>query len=114
LTGRKRVRGTHLWREIESQIAASGKVVLHQQWHFVGQADLDLVGEPGRLAEVDQVLKGEGEGDGFGEFDFDALHRLVDVLVAPQRNRAVSNVAIARELDAVFGGLDRDCERVRK
>lgn len=98
----------YLWREIEPQVAAAGDVVLHQQRNLVGKADLDGVGEGRGLAEVDEVLEGEGQGDGLGELNVDVLLGLVDVGVAPERDGAVADVSRARELDTVLAGVDRN------
>ena len=50
-----------LWCEVEAQVAASGQIVLNQERNLTGEADLDLVGESGSLAEIDKVLEGERE-----------------------------------------------------
>jgi hypothetical protein len=106
---RSRRRITYLWREVETQITASRQGVLDQQGHLVGEADLDLGRQRRGLAEVDEVLEGEGERDGLAELDLDRLVRLLDARVLPQRDGPVADVALARELDAVLAGVDGDC-----
>lgn len=100
---------TNLGREVEAQVAAAREVVLDQERHLAGQADLHLVGQGGGLAEVDQVLERKGQGNGLRQLNVDVVLGLVDGGVASQRDGAVANVAVARELDAVLGGLDADC-----
>lgn len=75
---------THLGREVEPQIAVARKAVLDEQRDLAGQAELDIVGQPAGLAEVDKVLQGEGEGDGFAKVNLDVLARLLNVGVLPQ------------------------------
>ena len=99
---------THLWREVEAQVAATRQVVLNQQGHFTRKADLNLIGQSSSLAEVDQVFERECKGNGLCQFNFDIEVRLLNVGVASESDGAVTNVAIARKLDTVLGGLDTD------
>lgn len=99
---------THLGREVEAQVAATRQVVLDQQGHLAGQADLDLVGQSGSLAEVDQVLERECQGNGLRQLNLDVEVGLLDVGVASESNSTVTNIAVARELDTVLGGFDAD------
>lgn len=101
--------GTCLGRKVEAQKTAPGQAVLHQQRHLVGEADLDLVGEHGGLAEVDEILEGESQVDGLGQLNVDVELGLVDVGVAAQGDGAIADVAQARELDPVFARLDGNC-----
>lgn len=100
--------GTNLWCQVESQIASASQTVLDQEGHLVRQADLDSVGQGLGFAEVDEILEREGQGNGLGELNLDVVLLLLDVLVAAQGDRAVSNVAVGGELDAVLGCLNGD------
>lgn len=99
----------YLWREVEAEVAVAGQGVLDQQGHLVRQANLDRVGQPRSLAEVDEVLEREGQRNGLAELDLNGLLRLLDVGMLAERDRAVANVALGRELDAVLGRLDCNC-----
>jgi hypothetical protein len=90
-------------------VAVAREVELDQQRHLVGQANLDLGRQRGRLAEVGQVLEREGQRDGLAELDLDALVGLVEIGVLPERDGSVADVALARELDAVLVRIDSDC-----
>lgn len=103
---------THLGGQVEAKVAAARQVVLNQQRHLARQADLDLVGQGRRLAKVDQVLERKGERHGLRQLNVDVELGLLDVGVAAQRHRAVADVAVARELDAVLGRLNVDCHSV--
>ena len=96
---------THLRSKVESQVTAT-KTVLHEQRHLLRQAERHRAGQVGSLAEVDQVLEGEGEGDGFAEGNGDVLVGLVDVGVLADGHGAAADVTLAGELDALLGGLD--------
>ena len=100
--------GTNLWCQVESQIAGASQTVLDQQGDLVRQADLDSVGQGLGFAKVDEVLEREGQGYGLGELNLNVVLLLLDVLVAAQSDRAVSNVSVGRELDAVLGCLNGD------
>lgn len=102
---------THLRGQVEAQVAGALHSILDQERHLVGQADLDLFRQRRGLAEVDQVLEGEGQGHGLAQLNLDVLLRLVDVLMAAQSHRAVANVTCAGELDTVLARLDRDCRK---
>ena len=82
--------------------------ILHQQRHLVRQAQLDRIRQPARLAEVDQVFEREGQRHRLAELDADVQLRLVDVGVAPQRDRPAADVSLAGKLDALLRGLDRN------
>jgi hypothetical protein len=98
---------TYLGGEVEPQVTAS-KTILNKQRHLLGQVQLYRVGQVGGLAEVDEVLEGEGQGDGFGERDGDVLIGLVDVGVLANGDGAVTNVTGAGELDSLLASLDDD------
>jgi hypothetical protein len=100
---------TCLRGEVEAQVAGACNLVLNQEWHFVGEADLDLVRKTDRLAEVDEVLEGESERDGLCQLNGDVVIRLVEVGVGAQHDRAVTNVTTACKLNTVLGSLDDDC-----
>lgn len=99
---------THLGSKVEAQPAGSLHCVLHQQWHFAGQANLDLCRQCRCLAEVDQVLERKGQRHGFAQLNLHVLLWLLHILVATQRHCAATNVALARELDSVLAGVDVD------
>jgi hypothetical protein len=100
---------TYLRSQVESQVTASGQVILNQERNLIGQAKLDSLGKPRSLAEVDEVFKGESQRDGFGELDFDVQLWLLDVAVASESNSTIANITVAGELDTILGCLDRDC-----
>lgn len=77
-------RKTNLWCKVETQVAATGEVVLDQERHLAGEADLDLVRQGSGLAEVDQVLEGEGQRNGLRQLNVDVQIGLVNVGVASQ------------------------------
>jgi hypothetical protein len=103
-------RNTDLWCKVEAQVAATREVVLNQERHLTGEADLDLSGQGSSLAEVDQILERKGQGHGLRQLNVDIQLGLVDVGVASQSDGAVTNVTVARELDAVLGSLNADCQ----
>jgi hypothetical protein len=98
----------HLWCQIESQVTATGQTVFNQKGNLIRQAKLNGAGKSTGLAEVDEVLEGEGKRDRFGELDIDVQLWLLDVGVAAEGNGSVTNIAVARELDTILGGLDGD------
>ena len=102
------LEATYLGGQIEPEITASGQRVLHQKRHLARQADLDRVGECRRLAKVDKVLERECEGHRLAQLNLNRLRRLLHIAVLAQRHRAVANIALGRELDAIFGSVDRD------
>ena len=55
--GTRIVTGTNLGREVEPQVAVVRQTVLNKQRNLAGQAQLDVVGQPAGLAEVDEVLE---------------------------------------------------------
>lgn len=97
---------TYLGGEVEAEVTASREVVLNQQRNLVGEADLDLGGESGGLAEVDEVLEGEGQGDGLGELNVDVELGLVHVGVAAEGDGTITDITVGGELDTVLGGLN--------
>lgn len=90
---------------------ATSQTVLDQQRHFLGEVQHDRRGQVGGLAEVDEVLEGEGQGDGFGEVDDDVLVGLVDVGVLADGDGSVTDITLAGELDTLLAGLDHDYGR---
>jgi hypothetical protein len=98
----------YLWRQIESEVAATGEVVLHEEGNLGGQADLDLVGESRGLAEVDQVLEGEGQRDRLAQLDVNVQLGLLYVGVASEGDGTVADISSAGKLDAILAGIDSD------
>jgi hypothetical protein len=86
----------------------AAQTVFHQQRHLLRQREGDFGGEVGGLAEVDEVLEGEGKGNGFGEVDGDVLLGLVDAGVLTDGDGSTANVALAGELDTLLRGLNDD------
>lgn len=79
-----RKRKTDLWCKVETQVTATREVVLNQERHLAGEADLDLARQGSGLAEVDQVLEGEGQRNGLRQLNIDVQIGLVNVGVASQ------------------------------
>ena len=102
----------YLWREIESQVAVARERILNKQGHLSGKAQLDLLGKSCGLAKVDKVLERESQRHRLRQLNLHIQIRLLHVGVAAQRHGAIANVTIARELDAVLGRLDVDCNAV--
>lgn len=84
------------------------QTVLYQQRHLLGQVQRYRAGQVGGLAEVDEVLEGEGQSDGFGEGNGDVLVGLVDVGVLADGDGTVANVTRAGELDTFLASLDNN------
>lgn len=76
----------YLGGEVESQIAVVLHAILDKQGHLAGQAELDGVGQAASLAEVLEVLQGEGERHGFGQVNRNVLLRLLYVADLPELN----------------------------
>jgi len=74
-------RSSYLGSQVEPQVAVVAQRVLDQQWHLIAEAQLHLLAEAARFAEVDKVLERERERDWLAEVDLDVLVRLVDVRV---------------------------------
>lgn len=87
---------------------AAAKRILNQERHFLGQVQPYRAGQVGGLAEVDEVLEGEGQGNGLGEVNGNVLLGLLDIGVLADGNGAVTNVTRAGELDTFLAGLDDD------
>lgn len=102
----KKKKKTYLRCKVEPQPARALYSVLDQQRNLVGQANLDLWWQCGSLAEVDQVLEGEGQGHGLAELDLNVQLGLLDVLVAAEGNSAVTNIACACKLDTVLACIN--------
>jgi hypothetical protein len=96
----------YLGSEVEPQIAVVLYTVLDEQGNFAGQAKLDRVGQATGLAEVCEVLQGEGKRDRLGQVDLDVLAGLVYAAVLPELNGAGSDITLAGELDALFCALN--------
>jgi hypothetical protein len=103
----------YLRSQVESQVAAAGQVILHQERNLVRQAKFDSLGKSGSLAEVDEVFQGEGQRDRFGELNFDIQFWLLDIVVASESDSTVANITRTGELDTILVCLDRHC-RVTK
>lgn len=97
---------TNLGCQVEAQVTSACYEILHQERHFVREADLDSVRERLRLAEVDKVFQGEGERDGLGQLDVDIQVLLIGILVVSQGDGTIANIAGARELNTILGGLN--------
>lgn len=87
---------------------AAAKRILNKQRHLLGQVQPYGGGQVGGLAEVDEVLEGEGQGNGLGEVNANVLIRLFDIGVLADSNGAVTNVTRAGELNTLLAGLDDD------
>ncbi len=88
---------------------ATAKRILNKQRHLLGQVQPYGGGQVRGLAEVDEVLEGEGQGDGLGEINANVLLGLLDIGVLANGDGAVTNVTGAGELDTLLAGLDDDC-----
>jgi hypothetical protein len=96
----------YLGGEVEPQIAVVLYTVLDEQGNFAGQAKLHRVGQTTGLAEVCEVLQGEGERHRLGQVDLNVLAGLVYAAVLPELDRAGSDVTLAGELDTLFCALN--------
>lgn len=74
---------------------ATSEIILNQQRNLLRQTQLDLGRQVGGLAEVDEILEGEGKSDGFGERKRHVLVGLVDVGMLTDGDRAVTDIALA-------------------
>lgn len=107
---------TDLGSEEESQVttgstaAASRKTIFNLQRDFLGKAELDLAGQGSGLAEIDEVLEGEGQSDWLGELNRHVFGGIFDVGVLANGHGAVANVTLAGEFDAFLCGLDDNCK----
>jgi hypothetical protein len=95
----------------KAQVAAS-EAVLDTKRHFLRQAQVNLGRQSGSLAEVDQVLEGEGQSNRLAKLDGNILLWLIDVGVLADGDGAVANVALTRELDAFLCGLNDNCSEL--
>lgn len=105
----------YLGREVESQVAAVlvvAQQVLYQQGHLAGERDSNPVGKRLGLAEVDQVLEGEGKSDGLGQLDVDILAWLLDIAMRSKCHGTVANITVCRELDAILVCFDCYCGEI--
>jgi hypothetical protein len=100
------LRVTCLRSQVESQVTASGQVILNQERNLIGQAKLDSLGKSRSLAKVDKVFEGEGQRDGFGELNFNIQVWLLDVVVASKSDGTIANITRAGELDTILGRLN--------
>ena len=62
-----------------------------------------------RVAALQKVLERECEGDSLAQFNLDLLLGLLEVGVAAESHRAVTNITVASKLDTVLGSLDHNC-----
>jgi hypothetical protein len=76
----------YLRGEVEPQIAVVLHAVLDKEGHLAGQAELDGVGQAASLAEVLEVLQGEGERHRFSQVDRNVLLRLLYIGILPKLN----------------------------
>jgi hypothetical protein len=109
LNGSRLVLVANLGSKVESEVALTGDLVLHQERDLIGEADVDLVGQGSSLAEVDKVLERECEGDRLAQFNLDILLRLFEVGAAAEGHRAVADITVASKFDTVLGSLDHNC-----
>jgi hypothetical protein len=99
----------YLRSKVEAQVTTA-ETILDEEWNLLGEVQHHRGGQVGGLAEIDEVLEGEGQGDGFGEGDGNVLVGLVDVGVLADSNGTVTDVTLAGELDTLLAGLNHDCE----
>jgi hypothetical protein len=78
----------YLRSEVEPQIAVVLYAILDKQGHLAGQAELDGVGQAACLAEVLEILQGEGERYGLGQVDRNVVLRLIYAVDLPELNRS--------------------------
>jgi hypothetical protein len=76
----------YLGGEVEPQIAVVLHAILDKQGHLARQAELNGVGQAASLAEVLEVLQGEGEGNGLSQVDRNVLLGLFYVADLPELN----------------------------
>jgi hypothetical protein len=76
----------YLGGEVESQIAVVLYSILDKQRNLAGQAELDRIRQPARLAEVCEILEGEGQGDGLSQVNLDIFAGLVNAAMLPKLN----------------------------
>jgi hypothetical protein len=76
----------YLGGEVESQIAVVLYSILDKQRNLAGQAELDRIRQPARLAEVCEILEGEGKGDGLSQVNLDIFAGLVNAAMLPKLN----------------------------
>lgn len=89
-----------------STAAATCQAIFHLQRHFLRKGEPDLTRQSSGLAEVDEVLEGEGKSDGLGELDRHVFAGVLDVGVLADGHGAVSNITLAGEFDAFLCGFE--------
>lgn len=97
---------TYLGSKEESQVAASIQGILDQKGNLLREAETDVAGQGLGLAEVDEVLDGEGKSNRLREGDRHVVLWLVDIGALADGDGAVSDLTLAREFDSVLAGLD--------
>lgn len=70
-------------------------LILHQQRDLVGEADADVVGQAGSLAEVDKILERECKGDGLLQLNFNVFLGLVHIGVTSEGDGGIADIAVA-------------------
>ncbi|RJE16887.1 hypothetical protein PHISCL_10776, partial [Aspergillus sclerotialis] len=81
---------------------ATSEIVLNKQRNLLRQTELDLGRQVRGLAEVDEVLEGEGKGDGLGERKRNVLVGLVHVGMLADGDGAVPDIAWHENLTPSF------------
>jgi hypothetical protein len=97
---------TYLGRKVESQVAVVRETIFDKQGHFAGEGELDFVGQPAGLAEVCEILQGEGERHRLGQVNRNILFWFIYVVGVPEVDGSRADVTLASELDAFFGALN--------
>lgn len=112
---RKKAR-TDLGSKEETQVTTSSttcatcQTIFHLQRNFLGKAELNLAGQSGGLAEVDEVFEGEGKSDWLSELNRHVFGGVFHVGVLADGHGAVTNVTLAGEFDAFLCSFNDDCE----
>lgn len=85
---------TYLRSEEESQVTTA-QGVLDPQRYLLGEAQLDLGGQTGSFAEVDEVFERESKSHRLRKLDRNILVGFLDIRVRADSHRATANVALA-------------------
>lgn len=94
-----------------STAAASCQTIFNLQRNFLRKAKLDLARQSSSLAEVDEVLEGEGESDRLSKLNRDVFVGVLDVRVLANSHGTIANVTLAGEFDAFLCGFDDNCRK---
>ena len=102
---------TYLWCQVEPQITVVAERVFYEKWHFIAQAEPDLITETAGLAEVDKVFERESERNRFAEIDLHILCLVIDIGMRAKRNRARTDVSGAVKLHTFFCAFYGNCSQ---